>query len=163
MASLLLPGAPEADAPRQESINKFDSNTYSMNPLANAALAEAVFREENNDLGRQSSDDAPREHLVSKGPVCKAVEMSAHEAQQTVEQAHAMDSDAQEPSNTDVEKYSDSLQNLADLSNAAEFVDQDKDHGATSTHVQQQVGPLEHMQFHLACRFYPPIIISYIY
>jgi hypothetical protein len=71
--------------------------------------------------------------------------MLAHVAEQTADPAHANDSDGQDASNTAVEKYSDSLQNLQDLSNAAEFVDHEKDHhGATSTRVQQQVGPFEH-------------------
>lgn len=141
MASVLLSGAPAVAAKATEyQQQEFDPN-QSMNSNEDLALAEAIFGDASDVLGRQTAQDASKQRLMSERPDGKAVQISAHEAEQAADPAHAMDSDAQEPSNTAVEKYSDSLQNLADLSNAAEFADHENNHGATSTHVHQ-VSPL---------------------
>lgn len=136
MMSLLLSSGPKP-AP-VKAIEDFDFN-HSMNSNEDAVLADAIFGKCSDDSAKRTSEGARREPSVSGRPAGKSVEMPAHEAEKAADPAHAMDSDGQEPSNTAVEKYSDSLQNLADLSNAAEFADYEKDqHGATSTHVQQQ-------------------------
>jgi hypothetical protein len=142
MASLLMPGGPKSVPDKAaECQQEFDFN-HSMNSSEDAALAEAIF---GDDMSKELSEDASRRATMSERPVGKLVQMPAHKAQVADDPAHAIDSDGQEHSNTAAEKYSDSLQNLADLSNAAEFADHEKDHqGATSTHVQHQVGPFKH-------------------
>jgi len=124
------------------AVEEIDFN-HSNNSNKDAVLADAVFGKCSDDSAKQTSGGARRDPLVTARPAGKSVEMPADGAENAADPAHAMDSDGQEPSNTAVEKDSDSLQNLADLSNAAELAEHDKDyHGATSTHVQQ-VSPLK--------------------
>jgi hypothetical protein len=133
---------------------------HSMNSNEDAVLADAIFGKCSDDLAKQTSGGARKEPSVSGDPAGKSVEMPTHGAEKAADPAHAMDSDGQEPSDTAVEKYSDSLQNLADLSNAAEFAEHDKDHhGATSTHVQQQVSPPQNVAILFTCSFYSPMSI----
>jgi hypothetical protein len=140
MTSLMLQGGPQAgrDSKIGNQVGDFDPLNDSMNSNQDGVLAQAFARND-DDLDRQPFEDVPREPSVSGRPADKSM---ADGAEQTADPADANDSDGQDASNTAVEKYSDSLHNLQDLSNAAEFADQEKDqHGATSTHVQQQVGP----------------------
>lgn len=104
MDSLLLAGGPQAAAKAVEyKSEEFDLN-YSMNSNEDVGLAEAIFGEGSHNLVKETLHDVPQESLMPERPNGKSVQMSGHEAEQPADPAHAMDSDANEHSNTAVEK-----------------------------------------------------------
>ena len=134
MASLAVahpPGTLGAKAKEYEPV--FDQNLNGS--YEDVAEAEAVFGDSSEPFSKLAEIQASPACVTSAQiPIAASPHFVAHHQ---VDPASAVYSDAPEPSNTAAGKFSESLNDIAEGSNAPESTDHEKDlHGATSTRVQ---------------------------